>query len=502
MLDFPNIAAAKSTDMPASEVGPSAWADADAARDRIAVVMAELNDRYMVVNEAGKAIIYEPAHDAALNRRHYERIAFDDFKRLYLNRRIRVPQGDEGKTVMKPIADIWLTHTDRRQFIGGVVFDPSGKHVRPGTLNLWQGFAVKPRRGTWARLQDHILKIICGGNAGHRDWLMGWMARLVQRPAEQGEVAVVMRGIEGTGKGTLAKALMHILGQHGLAISNAKHLTGNFNGHLRDTVLLFADEAFFAGDRAHVGVLKSLITEPFLTIEAKFQNAVQMPNFVHLMMASNEDWVVPASLEARRFFVLEVLPTRANDHAYFAAIREEMDGGGYEAMLHDLMHYDLTRFNPRRPPATAGLQTQKKLSLPAAEAWWLETLQREYVFKSRLGMDEYFGQWQSQMASDLLFDAYAAQAKAHGDRHPMGREAFGRFMVRMGASGTRARNVVTGERMADVENIHGGTSRRAALVRSDRAHVYKLGDLKAARQAFCAVTGLQIDWPTDAEDAP
>ncbi len=92
---------------------------------------------------------------------------------------------------------------------------------------------VKPRPGSWARLQEHILKIVCAGDKNLRDWLMGWMARLVQCPGEQGEVAVVMRGIEGCGKGTLAKALLHILGQHGMAISNAKHLTGNFNGHLR-----------------------------------------------------------------------------------------------------------------------------------------------------------------------------------------------------------------------------------------------------------------------------
>ena len=38
------------------------------------------------------------------------------------------------------------------------------------------------------------------------------------------------------------------MGQHALKISNAKHLVGNFNSHLRDCVFLFADEAFFAGD--------------------------------------------------------------------------------------------------------------------------------------------------------------------------------------------------------------------------------------------------------------
>jgi hypothetical protein len=33
--------------------------------------------------------------------------------------------------------------------------------------------------------------------------------------------------------------------------------------------LSVADEAFYAGDKQHVGVLKALITEPHLTIEAK-----------------------------------------------------------------------------------------------------------------------------------------------------------------------------------------------------------------------------------------
>src|SRR5437764_15429260 len=125
-------------------------------------------------------------------------------------------------------------------------------------------------------------------------------------------------------------------GQHALAISNSKHLTGNFNAHLRDCVFLFADEAFFAGDRQHMGVLKSIITEPYLTIEGKYQNAAQTPNFLHLMMASNEERVVPASIDARRFFVLEVGDKARNNHDYFAAIWQAMETGGYQAMLYEL----------------------------------------------------------------------------------------------------------------------------------------------------------------------
>lgn len=77
------------------------------------------------------------------------------------------------------------------------------------------------------------------------------------------------------------------------------------------------------------------------------------------MMASNSDWVVPASLEARRFFVLDVRDDRMDDFAYFNAIVDELDRGGYQAMLYDLLRMDLTGFNIAKFPKTAALQQQK-----------------------------------------------------------------------------------------------------------------------------------------------
>jgi hypothetical protein len=347
------------------------WERAGDAAAAISQAVAEFNDKFMVVNEAGKAVIYAPAEDPILHRRYFDRLGFGDLRSLYMNRLIEVGRDDKGNPILKPVAEVWLHH---RQFICGVTFDPSGAPTAEGTLNLWQGFAIQPRPGSWERLRVHIRDVICCGNRDQYEYLIRWLARLVQRPAEQGEVAIVMRGVEGTGKGTLARAMKRILGQHALAISNSKHLTGNFNAHLRDCVFLFADEAFFAGDRQHVGVLKSIITEPYLTVEGKYQNAVQTPNFLHLMMASNEEWVVPASLEARRFLVLEVGDAHKDDHAWFASIWEEMESGGYEAMLSDLLRVNLTTFNVRRVPTTDGLQQQKKLSLSTDKTWWLDVL--------------------------------------------------------------------------------------------------------------------------------
>ena len=472
----------------ASPAGTSA-----SARDEIDAAVDELNARYMVVNEAGKAVVYEPGFDPVLHRRFFVRIAFEDLNRLYLNRLVEVGVDEKGNPVLRNVAHVWLRHARRRQFINGVRFDPSGKDI-PGVLNLWEGFAFAPKPGDWSLLRDHVRAVICDDDPVRFNYLMGWMARMLQRPAEQGEVAVVMKGGQGTGKGTLAKALLKIMGQHGMAISTAKHLVGNFNAHLRDAILLFADEAFFAGDKMHVGTLKSLITEPYLTVEAKFQNAVQSPNFLHVMMASNEDWVVPASQDSRRFFVLEVTEAAKSNHEYFGAIWQQMEAGGYEAMLHDLLAYDLTTFNVRAVPTTEGLQQQRKLSLPTTEGWWQDCLARGYVFRSKLGLERVFAEWMPEISTELLFASYTEFAERRHERHPLSRETLGKFMRKMEAQPKRLSPAAVGEHLTDEPNAYGSAQRSAKVVEHSRPPGYVLGALDLARDSFAQVTGLTVEW--------
>jgi hypothetical protein len=464
-------------------------------------LLAEFNGKYMVVNDAGRAVVFQETVDPVLRRRYFLRIGFEDFGRLYLNRTVQVaPKIDDKPAEYAKAATVWLNHRQRRQYINGVVFDPTNKNVPSDTLNLWRGFAIIPREGSWSRMQDHLLNVVCSGDTILCDYVLNWSARLVQFPAEQGEVAIVMRGTEGCGKGTFARALLQLLGQHGLAISNPKHLTGAFNGHLRDCVYLFGDECFFAGDKAHVGVLKAIITEPTLTIEGKYQNAVECPNFLHVILASNNDWVVPASIDSRRWFVLNVPDTRVGDTNYFVELYGEMANGGREAMLYDLLNRDISKFNPRTVPMTEGLMEQRKLSLPVPEAWWLDVLHRGYVFNSKLGLS-HFGEWHAEVATELLFASYSEFSRQNRDRHPLSREAFGRFMHQTAkATPKRLHNAVTGERVADVENPYGGMSRVSQTISTIRPPGYQIGDLELARAQFEAETGLTIDWPKDEAD--
>jgi hypothetical protein len=346
-------------------------------------------------------------------------------------------------------------------------------------------------------MKEHLRTIVCGGDETYFSYLTGWMARAVQHPADQGEVAIVLRGGKGVGKGILGHALRKIFGQHGMYISQSKHLVGAFNAHLRDCVLLFADEAFFAGDKPAEGTLKALITEETLTIEAKGQNVILSKNHLHTIMASNEKWVIPASLDERRFFVLNVPNVRQGDLAYFKSIIKELESGGYAAMLHELLNYDISNFDVRRVPATAALDEQKKLSLSSEIQWWHEILSRGYVYRSKYGLEDYFGQWHDFMSTDVLYDSYKDHARSRNDRYPMAPVSFGKFMTSLGCKSVRLGGAdVTGEHQ--VRSDYDGIL-RAALIKKDRPRGYRIGTLEQARTEFENYTGLSFTWEPEEE---
>lgn len=298
--------------------------------------------------------------------------SFNDFRNRYMHRRVPVETKDGLKLI--PLGQWWLGQERRRQFTA-LRFLPGQPEEIDGYLNLWRGFSVAPEAGSWARMRGHVHEVLAAGDATHADYILRWAAWTAQNPDQPAEVALVLKGGRGTGKGTFARALKRLFGQHGLQVTSPMQLTGRFNAHLRDCCLLFADEAIAPGDKASESVLKGLITEPELTIEGKGVNAVQARNRLHIIMASNESWVVPAGIDERRFAVFEVSKARSQSKEYFEAIETEWRNGGHAAMLHDLLTFDLGHWHPRHEiPKTDALKEQQAHSLSGFEALFLDLL--------------------------------------------------------------------------------------------------------------------------------
>lgn len=360
--------------------------------DLINNAVKELNQKHAVIMIGGKCLIMNEIIDPVFDRPDITFSNVSDFKNFYSNQFI---ENEESEKKLS-LASLWLKSKNRRQY-KALTFDPSKEpgDTKEGFYNLWRGLDIKPKKGKWEYFENHLHEVIADGDEKIFHWVKSWVARIVQCPGgERPGTAIVLRGKQGTGKDAFAQWIGRLFGVHFLHIANQKQLTGKFNNHLKNALLVFCDEGFWAGDKAAAGVLKSMITDPFVMIEPKGKDAFSVKNHINLIMASNEKWVVPAGLEERRFAVLDVSDIFRNNHDYFDKLHKEMNNGGLQAMLYDLLEYDISGVNLREIPKTPALLEQKINSMSVIQKYWYSKITE--------GDEAFFEKWHS--TQDLYND--------------------------------------------------------------------------------------------------
>jgi len=325
----------------------------DSARKKQAKLMEVLliNQRYAQVDQEGQILVFDDATGLSYRREEFC-----------------------AKTKGKLAATKWLAHPARRCYDGVGLF-PKNKtrfgtdyRKHPSTwryYNLWQDFAFEPVAGDWSLLKEHIRLVLCRGNQEHFEYLLNWLAHVLQKPWEKPGVAVVVKGKKGTGKGIVANAFRDAIGRPlAVMLSNKEHVVGRFASSKARAIFAQVEEALYAGDPRIDGILKADITEPTATIELKFKNPVEIDSFTRYWFNSNERRAVPVSDDERRYFVLLVDESRMGDRAYFKRIIDEIESGGREAMLHELVHRDISTFEVRDVPWTDALGQEVLENLP------------------------------------------------------------------------------------------------------------------------------------------
>jgi Family of unknown function (DUF5906) len=338
--------------------------------------LVELNKKHAVIsNLGGKCVIMEYVPSKVTEgQTEISYQTFEAFKQRYSNRYVVVPYYKEA-TKAVGLGEFWIAHPGRRQY-ESLNLVPNAPQVLPGNVfNLWSGFGVEQKQGEWSLLRRHVEEVLANGSKAFADYILRWTAWTVQHPGEPTGAALVVRGGKGTGKGTWGQVLIMIFGQHALQIFDPNHLVGKHNQHLQDKLFLFADEAFWAGDKTAERTLKGLVTEKKMMIEPKNINAFPWPNRLSIFMAANANWVVPASHDERRYAVGSVSERWKQNKAYFRPLWAEIENGGVAALLWDLLRMDLGDWHPMENiPQTAELLQQKMLSLTGLQQWWVNML--------------------------------------------------------------------------------------------------------------------------------
>ncbi|PZP54864.1 MAG: hypothetical protein DI586_08630 [Micavibrio aeruginosavorus] len=374
-------------------------------QEEVDEMIDKINERYAFIIVGGTQRVLVFKTSPVSSEKYVSFMKLDAFKGLFKKNRV-VVNGRNGP-VEKSIAEVWLSHPQRRTY-EDMVFEP-GRDIPSYVFNYWQGYAVSPtdNEDLCQPFLEHLHQIICDGDDKHFLWLVCWLAQMVQHPGQKPGTAIVLIGPQGAGKTCVGEFIGEMLKPHFLKINNSKHLLGNFNAHQDGIIFALCEEAFLAGDKAAQGVLKDMITSDSMMIERKGLDPVKTRNCLHLFVTSNNPWVVSAGIDDRRFFVLEVSGKVANDHQYFAKFKNSQSSGGPAALLNFLLNFDYTQVELHKPPQTKALVTQKLETLEPLAKVLYKFLQQGHIHpKSK--------EWPDWIETDQLCDICFAGTKKIG----------------------------------------------------------------------------------------
>ena len=380
------------------------------------------------------------------------------------------------KPKMINLVDVWLQSDKRRTYAAGLTFAPDGEVL--AKYNLWRGWTYEPREGDVRPWVDFVTEVVASGNADHANYIIAWCAQIIQQPMTKIGVGLVLRGLKGTGKTKFGELLGGLVKAHHKIVSRAEHVTGHFNRHLEDCLVLQADEAYWAGAKSNEGALKDLLTNSELTIERKGVDAYTAPNFTRVLFTSNEDWVVPASLDERRFAVFDISSVHKQDSQYFAALDRWYHTGGANSLMHYLQNFDLSKINVRIAPQTEALTEQKLESLSSVEGWVFNCLMAGEIREHRVAGDRL--EWGDLVSKAQLYDIYVSSIRNRYEQ-PVKEVHFWRAL--RGCEGL----------LLDEKQKREGDSRIRCV---------QLADLTDARKGFEVAAGMSIDWPDAGEVDP
>jgi hypothetical protein len=274
---------------------------------------------------------------------------------------------DSGKEIQA--TKVWMSWPHRRTLLD-VTYAPAAPRIVDNRYNYWNGWGVKPRRGSCSEL----LTIIRSMEAS--DWFLRWLAYPIQNPGAKMHSASVVWSIDqGTGKSFIGDIMRDIYGENSAVITSGALHDERYEWARRVQFVVGEEVNDYAG-RADYNALKSLITGERIRLNPKYSPSFELPNTMNLYFTSNNPDAMKIDTSDRRFFVsrLDRLPendTPTKEAKFWRDMgRWRKSGGASHFMNYLLKEVDCSGFNTQtRPPVTHAKTEMIHSSMSGLEQW-------------------------------------------------------------------------------------------------------------------------------------
>lgn len=277
---------------------------------------------------------------------------------------------------------MWKGSPDRRTvYVENLVFDPT-MACAPECINLYDGFAVVPQpcEAEEVDVMLRLLEHLCGrckaapgfaGTAEVMQWVLRWLAMLLQRPGSKMRTALVFHGPQGTGKNLFFDVIRGIFGKYGVMVGQTE-LDEKYNAWLSAKILIIANEVVSRQELYHnKNRLKWIITEEMIPIRSMNTDTRWERNHANLIFISNETQPLALERGDRRHLVVYT-PTPEEGRLY-AEVRDFLAADGASRFMHFLLQYPLGDFDEHtKPPMTEAKEELIGLGMRATERFMRE----------------------------------------------------------------------------------------------------------------------------------
>ena len=272
----------------------------------------------------------------------------------------------------------------------------SGHTVPPGVYNTWPGFRAErlppvPKHAVLDLVQpilDNVSDVITGEE--HLDFMIAWLAQMVQDPAHITVVACVLQGKQGIGKDIVFEFWVEkVLGFDGAHVKNcAGYQTSDptetiFGRHAEapaNKVFLLVDEVKAETMRPLMDRLKDRITASTIKVNPKFQSEYSIRNLSNFLCTTNDMNPIPIEPEERRFVVFGCKSVKKGDTAYFQQLanhlkRDDVARAFFQYLCQDV---DVTPFLPFQAhrPKTEAYVAMQQCNIPLLYKYLSSSIQR------------------------------------------------------------------------------------------------------------------------------
>jgi hypothetical protein len=205
-----------------------------------------------------------------------------------------------------------------------ITFDPSD-NVKKNIFNMWSGFkSIKissPDNKLIKPILLHIKEVLANNNKVFFEYIINWLACLIQRPEIKNGTVLVFVGKQGCGKGIFGKFLAeYLIGEkYSSIIPNIDKITGRFNSILKNKLLIILDEISNIKKEYHktFDIMKNLITDNRRIIENKGIDPIEVDDFCNYIMFTNNYYPVRCEGGDRRYCIIECGGKYIGNKKYF-----------------------------------------------------------------------------------------------------------------------------------------------------------------------------------------